>query len=266
MSKTDEQLRRVISASEFRSELGAWAIVIGLILEIGLALAFPEKKSFIENWGPVGATGLIALGVYAEIHFGRRTSAAHSELQRRSEERVAEANASAAKAQKEAAEARKRAAELERLTSWRRVEPEQRAKIAVALRDKLPLTAEQQAHGKIHRNEGEAVILDPHIEAADDIEAILFANQIKQIFDEVRTNFPVHLLISNTSHFGHIIFGLHAASVPPEYADVVREVFSDAGAPMPENADLTKVFLNRMTHASHPAPKIWLYVGHKPRD
>jgi hypothetical protein len=107
MSKTDDQLRSEIEANETRGEWGAWAVVAGLVLEIILASAISlgiEKKE-IENWGAVIADCLIALGVYCEIHFGRRASHGHAELRRRSELRIAEANVRAAEANRKAAEA-----------------------------------------------------------------------------------------------------------------------------------------------------------------
>lgn len=100
MSKNDDQLRSEIESNEAYGEWGAWSVVAGLVLEIVLAavnsLGYGNKN--VENWGGVVADCLVALGVYAEIHFGRRASHAGLELRRRSDERVAEANASAAKA------------------------------------------------------------------------------------------------------------------------------------------------------------------------
>jgi hypothetical protein len=101
MGKTDDQLRSDIAANESRAEWGAWLVVGGLALEIVLATAksLGYERPIIENWGGVLADCLIALGVYSEIHFGRRASNTNTELRRRSDERVAAANARAADAE-----------------------------------------------------------------------------------------------------------------------------------------------------------------------
>ena len=78
----------------------------------------------MENWGAVVADCLIASGVYAEIHFGRKANAGHAELRSRADER-------AAKLEKQAAEARTRRAALEQLTTGRHVLPERRGQVLV---------------------------------------------------------------------------------------------------------------------------------------
>jgi len=110
MSKTDDQLRGEISINEARAEWGAWAIVVGLVFEVVIALtvSFDIDKKWIDNWGAVIADCLIALGVYAEIHFGRKASGAARELQQRSDVKIAEADARAAEAQLETARLRAR--------------------------------------------------------------------------------------------------------------------------------------------------------------
>jgi hypothetical protein len=104
-------LRGEISINESRAEWGAWAIVVGLVLEVIIALtvSFDIDKKWIDNWGAVIADCLIALGVYAEIHFGRKASGASRELQQRSDIKIAEANARAEEAIARAAEANERA-------------------------------------------------------------------------------------------------------------------------------------------------------------
>jgi hypothetical protein len=103
--KTNAELGEEISRNETRSEFGAWVIMVGLVIEVILAIAFRSNKSFIENWAPVLADCLIPLGVYCEIHFGRRVKTAAEELQRLSDETIAEATAQAAEANARASEA-----------------------------------------------------------------------------------------------------------------------------------------------------------------
>lgn len=101
-------LESVVSTSETREEWGAWAIVVGLIFEVVVALAVTLgfENKFVEHWSAVFATSLIAGGVYAEIHFGRKASEAHKTLRQQSDEQTAQANIIAAKANERAEELR----------------------------------------------------------------------------------------------------------------------------------------------------------------
>jgi hypothetical protein len=114
MNKTDDQLKSAIAVNESRAEWGAWAIVVGLVLEIVLALSvsFGFEKKWVENWGAVLADSLIALGVYAEIHFGRKASTASAELRQRADVKVAEANERASEANASAVASNERIATL----------------------------------------------------------------------------------------------------------------------------------------------------------
>jgi hypothetical protein len=122
--KTNAQLREEIFHNETRSEFGAWAVVVGLVIEVILAIAFRSDKSFIENWAPVLADCLIALGVYCEIHFGRRVKTAAEELQRLSDEKIAEAEARAAEANQKAQEAMLKLEQLRKQLGPRRIDSE----------------------------------------------------------------------------------------------------------------------------------------------
>jgi hypothetical protein len=99
MMKNDSQLKADISNNETRAQYGAWLIVIGLVIEVVLTIALPHGKTFVENWGPVIATALIALGVYGEILFSGRASEAHKDLQLSTEGKLAEALNRAANAE-----------------------------------------------------------------------------------------------------------------------------------------------------------------------
>lgn len=82
----------------------------------------------------------------------------------------------------------------------------------------------------------------------------------------MKMNFRIDVEHFKTSLWGEIVFGLYVASVPPEYADIVREVFSAVGPPIDESAELTTQLLARMREAvPKQHPKLRLYVGHKPR-
>jgi hypothetical protein len=132
MSKSDDQLRLEIEANESRGVWGGWAVVAGLVLEIVLATAKSLGYDWpnVENWGAVAADSLIALGVYAEIHFGRKASRGNVELRRRSDEKVAAANERAAQANERAEAA---ALELAKFRAPRKLTPEQSARIAAQI-------------------------------------------------------------------------------------------------------------------------------------
>ncbi len=131
MKKTEDQLRDYISLNDSLAEYGAMAIVVGLVIEIFLAVVFRSGKTFIENWAPVIADGLIALGVYSEIHFGRKSTASRKELQDRSDEKVAELNERAAEADRKAKEAELALIEFRKP---RGITPDQRTSIAEKLK------------------------------------------------------------------------------------------------------------------------------------
>lgn len=95
----EDELPGIIDRNESRSHWSAWLIIMGLVIEIVLAIIFRENKSIMENWGPVFATALIALGVYGEIYFSSQSGAAHKVLQSLTETKLATALDRASEAQ-----------------------------------------------------------------------------------------------------------------------------------------------------------------------
>ena len=89
---SDDELERGISGNETWSKVCAWAIVAGLVIETILAAVYGGHASLIENWAPVFADSLIALGVFGEIFFSGKVSESEEKLRLRSKEKVAEAN------------------------------------------------------------------------------------------------------------------------------------------------------------------------------
>jgi len=87
----ESQLRKAIDRNETRSHASAWVLVAGLVIEVVLAFRFSEGHSAIENWTPVVANALVALGVYGEIHFSGKAARAQKALQAIIEARLAEA-------------------------------------------------------------------------------------------------------------------------------------------------------------------------------
>jgi len=110
--KIRDIFKEQISTNEGRAELGAIAVFAGLIMEVALAFRFRTHKSFLEEWGPIIADALVALGVYAEIHFGRKASNEASERVASANERAATAIEAASEATERAGKAEQRAAEL----------------------------------------------------------------------------------------------------------------------------------------------------------
>lgn len=89
-----------------------WCVVGGVFLEVVLA-AFDANSWKMKIWA-VLANALVVIGVYGEIHFSGKASKLEDELQRESEERIAEANRIAAIANERVEELRNINLSLER--------------------------------------------------------------------------------------------------------------------------------------------------------
>jgi hypothetical protein len=77
MSNADErdgenELRKAESRDESIAMWGGAVVVFGLVVEVVLTFAFAKGQSIIEEWGPVAADALIALGVACELGFAAR--------------------------------------------------------------------------------------------------------------------------------------------------------------------------------------------------
>src|SRR5690242_4856664 len=97
-TNTDSHLKDGITANKRLSKLGGGAVIAGLFIEIILASIYRGHDSLVENWGPVFAIVLIALGVFGEIHFSGKISESEEKLRRISEEKISAAHAEAARA------------------------------------------------------------------------------------------------------------------------------------------------------------------------
>lgn len=194
----EKQLKEAVSKNETLAEWGGAAVVFGLVVEVVLTASYRHGDSIIEAWGPVFADALIALGVAAEILFARKARSKAEALQRRSDERIAEANA-------RAAEARERTAQVEKLTAWRRVSPEQHRQISDAVRGELTPST------------------DVHIESErGDPEAFSYAFDIHKIFKEAGVK---EVSGGSNSWLGWQKFGLYAASSPGLNLSLIIEAF-----------------------------------------
>ena len=123
---TDEEIKASIETNESRAHWGAIAVVAGLIIEVILAtgISLGIDRRGLENWESVFADSLVALGVLSEVYFGRMASRHHAELQQRSEEKIAEANARAAEANKEARAAQLQLEQIKRRVGARKITDE----------------------------------------------------------------------------------------------------------------------------------------------
>lgn len=66
------ELRKAEARYERLAMWGGAAVVFGLVMEVTLTAAFAKGQSFIEEWGPVFADALIAVGVASEVLFAAR--------------------------------------------------------------------------------------------------------------------------------------------------------------------------------------------------
>ena len=106
MKATDDELRLSVESSERTAEIGSIALLVGLVVEMFLAVLRPQSDSFARIWGRFVADLFVFLGVGAEVLFSRMGAARQHELQRRSDEQLGVT-------QKEAADARERTAVTE---------------------------------------------------------------------------------------------------------------------------------------------------------
>jgi hypothetical protein len=150
-----DQLKRSEERNERIGRIGGWAVIFGLLLEIGSALYFGSDPSLWRRLIPAIPTAVVALGVFLEVWFHRAASRATKALQSDAEERAAESN-------RMAEEARERTAKLEAITAWRRVSREGRNKLISAVKHRA-----QDLVARVEFQNGDA-------------EAGLLANEIGQ--------------------------------------------------------------------------------------
>jgi hypothetical protein len=120
------------------AEASAWAIVGGLVLEVCLLLWFSKDRSSCETLSLVAANGIIAAGVFGEIHFGRRAARSLKRLQQISDETVASAKRASDEANQKAQEAMLELERLRKRFGPRYIDPEMFSK-DIAGQPKLPV-------------------------------------------------------------------------------------------------------------------------------
>ena len=105
MSPSPNHLDKIIVKSDcYATSFGA-VVVFGLIIEVVLAVEYPEHTEWMANWASVLADFFVAVGVFGEIYFAKRGGKAQELLRLESNEKVAEANSKAADAENRASDA-----------------------------------------------------------------------------------------------------------------------------------------------------------------
>lgn len=236
----DDELERGSSSCEHWAIGFGIVVVVSVIVEFVLAVIHPSYDSPWNRWGSAGADVLIAVGIVGEVAFGMLDGRIQTELRRRSDDRVAEANTIAAQANKEAAGARERTAEIERLTAWRRIDAAFHQKLAIAFRDTAPF-------------------LKLRIEyQMGDLEALTYAKDFAQTFDELGIEQIVFLA---NAHIGVTFTGGVAVEIDEcEQGEALRQACLTAFG-----VDIKpKDFGRRHFDPGLPKPNMYMFFGPKP--
>jgi hypothetical protein len=242
----EEELKEGEDRDDSLAKLGGVAVVLGLLAEVWLAFKFAKGVSILEEWGPIVADALVALGVTTEILFASRARSKAEARKLLSDAKVAEAQKTAADAveraailEKEAAEARERTAEIEKLTAWRRITPEQYSSITKAIRDITPE-------------------IDLIVECEySDPESFLYARQIAWAFEQAGVT---KIRAGANTILSPGVFGVSISAAPQTDLLSVIDAFAAADIELvSRDIDLSRQFSHRP-----PAPNLYLFVAPKP--
>jgi len=226
-----QSLRERIHRNERIAHAGALAVIAGLALDV--VIVYFEQRPCAEKVAQIAADTLIALGVLAELYFGRKASTDRDALERDAEERVATAN-------RLAQEARERAAIIERTYAWRRVSRELRDRLVTAIRQ-----ASQTLVVRIEYQSG-----DP--------EAHRLANDIGQALSQAGVR---NRSLTPNAYPLQAMYGLFAAHHAALDVSWLTGAFADARMPillMPQDLTHPRFSVNALP------PNLYLFVGTKP--
>jgi len=232
MPKTDSQINEDIEIFDMVERWGGWGVVAGVALEFVFAFVFGTGKSPIERWGPAVADGLIAAGIVTEIYFAKLSGDRRDERDRRSNERVAEANA-------RADEARLETQRLRNLIGWRHIPDDAQQTTSPILRE---LTAQ----------------IDLLVEyQAGDPEAYTYAFEFMAAFSNGGVTRIRHCA---NSFIAAPVFGVWIAATDATLVEPIVTAFSGVGVSLqPFQKDLTTHLPSHM-----PPPNLYIFVGPKP--
>lgn len=230
-SKQSEKLRTDKSRHEVLARWGARIVVLGLVIEVALAYLSEEHKIWWRKWGPVAADALVALGVIAEIYFGKKASEAGDKLQIQADERVANAEL-------EAARSRERTAIVESRTAWRRISSTFRRTLASVIRN----------------TQSELIV---RIECDADGEAHMYAYEIAKAF---YSGGAVNTAVYRNSYLHHIPYGVWVDAAHDADVAAIMKTFVDCEIQVSRvSKDLSLPTL-RM---DGKVPNVYIYVGLK---
>jgi hypothetical protein len=119
---SDDELAASAEACEWWAWRGAIVLMVGLIAEIILAVWDAPHESISGRWGTVGATVLVALGVWTEVQFAKIGSRSTEERTLRAHSRLATTTA-----------------ELVKLKQFRALSADQMSAVAAAMRPFVPM-------------------------------------------------------------------------------------------------------------------------------
>jgi hypothetical protein len=257
MNATETQLEIASSSCEWWAIGFGALVIVSVIVEVIIACIEPPYAEFLVDSAFTDAG--IAIGVIGEVAFGMWDSRIQTELRKRSNDRLKEAEISlasaierAAKLEKEAADARGRVAEIERLTAWRRISSDDRQQIA----DELRAIADS---------------LDAHIEYQNgDAEALSYASAIADIFNRAGVKQVTGL---PNSFIYEPMFGVFLATPPEVNTSFIVSVFAKGGVVISLRkhdplwmAPRRPVPNVRMFVGPRPPPPIWVVDDADPND
>jgi hypothetical protein len=255
MSDTDIQPKSGIATNENRSKICGWAVFAGLVIEVALAAAYRGHATLIENWAPVFADMLVALGVYGEIHFAGRVSKAEEKLRRKSEEKVATANERASAADEKAATATENATRAMLETEKLRADNlAMEAALAPRLLQPHPLGLRLFHHASI----------SAIIQVVPDLEARRIAQMIASMLRDVACWNKVEMQTIPDTIDG---IEIRWTSEAPTQASNIRDAVESLGGILFESQiEARPLVASRWFNDGSPVPTdtIWIVVGMRP--
>lgn len=117
LTSEEGRLKNRAAINSRRARWYARVIVGGLLFEVIVLLAYSAEKSWQETALLIASALIIAAGVWGEDHHTHDADSANNDLQRISDQKIAEANA-------RASEAQLRAEQLRKAMSWRQLNEE----------------------------------------------------------------------------------------------------------------------------------------------
>jgi hypothetical protein len=227
----DGDLERSIGSCERWEWCGGVLVVLGVLAEVAIAAIHPPYDSFLEQWGSTVANSLIAIGVVTEIRFGQMAGLRQSELMRRSDERVAEANTRAANAELETQR-------LKAQFGGRRILPEQAKQIVETIRDK-------------------ASSLNVLIEfQSGDPEAYTYGVDFIHVFQDSGVE---KIRFCGNAYISGMVFGLWLSTAPEIDGSSIADSFTNAGVPM----KIGNVDLSKHLPRNEVPPNLYIFVAPK---